>query len=303
MLAVLLTGQYRTFDRTWQLIHKHLLQPNDARVFVFAEHSDPEAARAAIVDRWRDHVGSCTVLPSTRTEDYHHILVHLLKSKPAIQAEAMHKAGFNQNYLVSSGSVLEYYQFLRAYDQMLAYERQHDVKFTVVVRSRLDVVFTVPLELRSFFSTNHAETTEAEFTSLGVPLVAERQHAWIYRNQIRNPPSTRRLQERDVVWTFRKNVVWIGRREVMDRLYPLLYWYGTYVTDSPYSFNSETQFNEFCFAHNITTVDFHTAVEERYLVSREANTTLLSGSQLSETRDRDLVVTVVRPLDYHFDRL
>ena len=302
MLAVLFTGQYRTFDRTWRTIESHLLSCNNAKAFIFAEHSDPEAATASITEKWKRHIGVCKVLPTTRTVEYRQILSYLLGNKPAIHPELMQKAGFSQNYLIQSGSILEYYQFLKAYDQMLDYERVHDVKFTVVVRSRLDVVFAIPLELRSFFARDHAEMTEVEFTSLNHPLLASRQHAWIHPGQIRNPPSSLPLQRRDVIWTFRKNVIWLGRREVMDRLYPLLYWYGSYVTDSPWCFNSETQFNEFCVAHNVTTIDFHTTTEERYLVSKEANITLLCGDELSNVYDRDLVVTIVRPFDHHFDK-
>jgi hypothetical protein len=50
----------------------------------------------------------------------------------------------------------------------------------------------------------------------------------------------------DTVITLGKEQVWIGKRAVFDKLYPLIFHYGLWDPGTPFAFNSETQFHECC---------------------------------------------------------
>ena len=298
-IAFLLTGQYRTFPKTWKIIREHLLEPNEATVFVYGESSLPLEATKDLQEKWGPFLGDCKIQMVTKDDEYNRLVDYLKATKPALQLEFLKQSGINVNYVFQSGSIIEYYQYMKAFDQMLSYERKHDVKFTHVVRSRLDVVFTIPLFLHEFFSSDSSIMEQDDYASLNSKLIKARRQDNI--TDVKSTPSLKLCHEQETLWLFRKNVVWIGSRSVMEKLYPLVYFYGTYLTPSVYSFNSETQFNEYCVAHNITSIDFLTQVEEEYLTTRAKNLTLLDGLNLSETYDRRLVMTIVREPTFYFD--
>lgn len=292
-IAILFTGQFRTFDRTWKIIKQNLILPNSATIFIFGESPEPEISRKEVEQKWEGHIGTCYFTHSTRNEEYNQIVNYLRNSKIALKFEMLARSGINPEYVFQSGSILEYYQYMKTFDLMLGYERAHNIKFTHIVRSRLDMVFTLPLELNQFFTTP-PEDLEM-FKSLGSEKIKQRREENITDVKFQN------LRREDTLWTFRKNVVWIGSREIMERLYPLVYFYGHYLTADKWCFNSESQFNLYCQAHNISRIDFLTMVEEEYLTTKSKNLNLIVGTELGDY-DPKLVMTIVRGPDFPFDK-
>lgn len=303
MISFLFTGRVRTFASTAKLIRDHLLIPNSATYFIYAELGDPADLDLLnqTLQLW-DSIPGSVATSTGRSVDFEKILNFLLSTQPALRPSVMNRTGISVNYLKSSGSILEYYQFIQVYDLMLKYEKQHHIKFDVVVRTRLDVIFTDRLDLKSFFEKEVSSDpltleVEVEVRGLGNDRIISNLNSNI-KFLGDPPPSSSPLNP---LWTFRKNVVWIGRRSVMDRLYPLLYWYGAYDDGTPYTFNSETQFQLFCKNHNINLIDYYTEIEEQYLVSKRSNTSLIEDQQLGTSVNPRLIMAIVRPPNYRFD--
>tara|TARA_B100002051_G_C16732707_1_gene639274 strand:+ start:298 stop:531 length:234 start_codon:yes stop_codon:yes gene_type:complete len=65
--ALLLTGGYRTFDITYKYINNNLVIPNDATIFIYAEHSNEKDFDNKFN---KDNIGTIKVLSSCKTEEY-----------------------------------------------------------------------------------------------------------------------------------------------------------------------------------------------------------------------------------------
>jgi hypothetical protein len=81
-VAVLFTGAYRTFDKTYQHILDNILKPNSATAFVLCESSlSDEEFNNNLKSKWNNHIGSIKSVVSTRTEEFNNILEYILNSK------------------------------------------------------------------------------------------------------------------------------------------------------------------------------------------------------------------------------
>ena len=267
-VAVILTGQYRCFDNTFKNIKDFLLLPNNAKVFVYCETSlTREEFRKNLEIKWGEEViGDCVVYKD-RPLEFHQIYKNLIATKPAIQPCKFAQVGFGQSYLWNSGSILEYYQYRKAFDLLSEYEKRTGKKFDIIVRSRLDIVYGERLYLSSFF--NRIDSGILERIGDGGKYIMNLGNETLAKNNNSNPAhygyvcdlsgekfdSAREIldhiQEASYIWTLGPNQVWIGRREIMAKLYKLLYSYGDYDIGFRDGFNSETQFTQFCKAHNI----------------------------------------------------
>jgi hypothetical protein len=68
--ALLITGQYRTFDIMCKYINNKLVIPNDAIVFIYAEHFNYKDFENKFN---KNNIGIIKVLPSCKTEEYNKI--------------------------------------------------------------------------------------------------------------------------------------------------------------------------------------------------------------------------------------
>jgi len=280
-VAVILTGQYRCFDKICTNIEKYLLTPNKAKVFVYCETSlTKEELRKNLERKWGgDIIGDCNVYKE-RPLEFHAIYKNLVATKPAIQPSKFAKVYFEQHYLWTSGSILEYYQYMKAFDLLSEYEKQTGEKFDIIVRSRLDIVYGECLYLSSFF--NHIDSGILERIGNAGKYIMNLGNETLARNNNRNPPhyghtcdisginfDTEReildhIRSASYIWTLGPNQVWIGRREIMGKLHKLIYSYGDYDIGSKEGFNSETQFTQFCKARHIKHFIRCAAMDSKY---------------------------------------
>ena len=280
-VAVILTGQYRCFDKIYTNIEKKLLVPNNAKVFVFCETSlTKDEMRKNLERKWGDKViGGCDVYKE-RPKEFHNIYKTLIATKPAIQSSKFARVGFGQSYLWGSGSILEYYQYMKAFDLLSEYEKQTGEKFDIIVRSRLDIVYGECLYLSSFF--NCIDSVILERIGDAAKYIINLGNETLASNNNSNAPHYGHMcdlsgikfdTEREIldhirtssyIWTLGTNQVWIGRRETMRKLHKLVYSYGDYDIGSKEGFNSETQFTQFCKAHNIKHFMRWAALDSKY---------------------------------------
>lgn len=111
------------------------------------------------------------------------------------------------------------------------------------------------------------------------------------------------LNHQNYLWVLGQNQVWIGKRHVFDKLYPLVFFYGSYMIDDPFTFNSETQFKEYCKSKNIMVMRHSSnAVDGHYISSRSANQSLVVDGQLNPDIRKGLMWSIVLPDGYPFPR-
>lgn len=308
--AILFTGRYRTFEKCHKIIKEQFIVPNQAKIFVYCEGG--ESVKDRIISLiGEEYIGDILCLPSTRTPEFKELCNFLTKTKPAIQKEVFQKVGWSQNYVFDSGSILEYYQFMKCYDMLLQYERENDMKFDILVRSRLDMITGEPLRLRDFFTVLDKDVRRKygdDFYKYGMGnevacemlMLDEYEDCHLERDCV-IPDLLDDLNHGDYLWVLGVNQIWIGKRHVFDRLYPLVFFYGTYVTENPFMFNSETQFAEHCKYKNITIFRHSThAVDGHYICSKSAHQSLIIDGELNPERRKGLMYSIVRPDGYPF---
>jgi hypothetical protein len=314
-VAVLFTGAYRTFDKTYQYILDNILKPNNATAFVLCESPlSNEEFNNSLKSKWNNHIGLVKSVSTTRTEEFNNILEYILKSKEGLSNDNLIKYGYSQNYLKNSGAILEYYQFMKCYELMLEYEKLHNIKFDVIIRSRLDLILTQPLYLNTFFDKLNMDLfnkygEEVYIRSLGnenmANLLSSNKMVKLFEYQpfIMNTLSydctntLNKINENKYIWTFYCNWTWIAKRHTMDLMYPFVYFYGNIFSDKRDYFNSENQFYDYLQSHNCQIFHFFTQAEWDLWTKNELRgyKTILDDFSLNPEIDKTLIIaTIIR---------
>ena len=312
-VAVIFTGQYRCFNKTSKNIKDFLLMPNNAKAFVYCETSHSQQDLKQDLERkWGAETIAACAAYRERPAEFHNIYKHLVGTKPAIQPCKFARVGFGQSYLWNSGSILEYYQYMKAFDLLSEYEKKIGEKFDIIVRSRLDIVYGQPLNLSSFFSCVDPQIMEriADPVKYIMNLGNETMSKYNRGNPAHyghvcdlsgmNFDCPREIldhiQEASYIWTLGMNQVWIGRRDTMAKLHKLIYSYGDYDIGFKDGFNSETQFTQFCKAHNIKHFMYASSIDAKYSPfwgDQQYNRSLHQCLQ-SENMPREVIYAILR---------
>lgn len=317
-VCVLFTGAYRTFDKTYKYILDNILKPNSAKAFVLCETEYSFTEFEEIFkNRWGDHVGSVQALKNSRTKEFNDIMEYLFKSKSGLSNYYLNQHGFNQDYLKNSGSILEYYQFMKCYEQMLEYERQHCIKFDIVIRSRFDMILTQPLNLSKFFTEVNSDLLDKYgediyIRSLGnenmAKLLSDNKMVKLFEyepfrknsnehNMYNMSNTLKKINENKQIWTFYCNWIWIAKRHTMDILHPFIYFYGHFLSNKRDYFNSENQFFDYLKYHNCEIFHFFTQNEWDLWTKHEVNgyKTILDNILLNPEIDlSQIIATIIR---------
>ncbi len=264
-LALLFTGSYRSFTLLADKIYENLVKPNDATCFIFYEHS--ENKDEFIHQKFGKHIGICKYSKSTRDEEFSKICDMILSTGEAVQKPIFDKVGWPQNYVVNSGSILEYYQYMKCFDLLLQYERENNMKFDIIARTRLDLFFFEKMYFKNFFENINEEMREKYgddiyLRSLGNETMASilntKQLCEIGTNlpviidrNLKIDNMLEFINNNSHIWTFGANNFWIGKRNIMMQTKYLVYNYGKYNSGFDFTFNSETQFCYYCINNNI----------------------------------------------------
>jgi len=335
-VALILTGEIRTFDQTYQVISDHLIAPNKADVFIHCNKSKYKTTVDFPEDTFAKKWGDCVkrvAFWDTQTDAEHKLLKEsILSVKPGTSVEVFNRTSQgNRHYMANnSGTLYEYTQIMKCAQLLIAYEHEHKFKYDVVIRSRLDAVFIDPFNVKPFFQPD-AEQEKLlpagsdqdkiiqyvqclghpklirQCTSINLALekMLTGQKEW--KNVLSSPRPTRAIatlaKRLPFVHTLRKNVIWICNRLAFQLLYPLIHFYGDYDNKTSHSWDSESQFTQHANWNGLVHVDYHGEIEERYLVSRAANQHVMLGTTINRVEvNPNLMFTVFRPSTYRFDR-
>lgn len=318
-LAILFTGKLRTFEKTHKLILNNFIIPNNATLFFCIDEDKTKYEILNIILDYfpKQYLGNLCIINKNNTE-YDKLLKFLLDNKPALQKEIFNKIGWTQDYMYQSGSIFEYFQFMKCYDLMIQYEKKNNCKFDIIIRSRLDIIINEPINLIDFFTKEKLINIDDD----------------IYRRCLGNQKlcnsilNKRRFKEYNLnyyetffdddfkfknnlldninnskyLWVFGLNQVWIGKRHVMDIMYNLIYNYGNFFGKVKETFNSETQFAEYCKFFDIKLFKYSSCATGHYISHKKANLTLIDTILNNDDYNfKEMFIwTIIRNSEYNF---
>lgn len=143
------------------------------------------------------------------------------------------------DYIINSGSILQYYQFWKVWKAVLEYETKHRIMFDKCIRARFDIYLTEKLDIYD----------EDYFGSEKIKHLVANNNLSTISNYFEPPFNT--TSPFRTLYTLGTDQIWIGERNIFDTLSMLVFEYGLYDSGYPFSFNTETQFHQFCKNHNI----------------------------------------------------
>jgi len=146
-VCVLYTGALRTIQKTIHYLRKNVLLHPDVHVFACLQNDSSESNET--VQTWlQKELGAH--------------LIHLQWfNKDDIVWKTIQKDCLNsmlipdntQQYLLQSGSMIEYYQMSIVYNAMCNYEMIHNSSYEYVVRCRTDTIFCKPIDFNWLYLT------------------------------------------------------------------------------------------------------------------------------------------------------
>jgi hypothetical protein len=238
MNALIITGQYRSFDKILPSLVKNIIEPNNCVVFICIESS----CEIKEVDL---NIGGIIIEPTFRNSEFQGIL-DMIKNRSGLSPEVFERSrkadGINwqYSYVEQSGTILQYYQFWRIWQKVLDYESQYGIKFKNVMRTRTDIYISKPINISNVF-TGYINELYSE------------------KKLVETSKYFDDLTPGDGVITLGEEQVWISKRENFNILSQLIFHYGLYDSGFPFAFNSETQFHQFCKNHNLK----HIGIKEK----------------------------------------
>jgi hypothetical protein len=248
MNAIIITGQYRSFDNIFESIVKNIIEPNNCIVFICIEGT---CKIQDILNRYPSvKIGNIIVESTFRNIEFQSIL-HMIRNsnRPGLSPEVFERSrradGINwqYSYVEQSGTILQYYQFWRIWQKVLEYERKNSIKFDNVMRTRTDIYLSKPINISIVFDGYIRELYSSQ------KLVESSKYFDDIVDDINH----------STVVTLGEEQVWISRRDNFNMLSQLIFHYGLYDSGFPFAFNSETQFHQFCKHHNLK----HIGIKEK----------------------------------------
>jgi hypothetical protein len=267
-IAVLYTGELRTIEKTLPYFRQNILNPTGGDVFATLQRQG-ETTKTNIETTLGQNLKSLDWFEREHYNELQDSLLHQME----IDSRWKH-------YLKTSGSMIEYYQLYLSFMKMREHEEMYNFKYDYVIRLRTDVLVVRPLEfptslleqggerwiksgksiskfMSSVFSLNRILSNEIleENVNVNDPTLAK-----IGVNSTANSTANSTIEELkeyldsgDYLITIRKNVFYIGKRGVFDKIVQLGIMYG-YWRSPKYEnwFDAESQLETICEHYNIS---------------------------------------------------
>ena len=252
--AVIITGQIRTFEKILKSLVENIVVPNKAVVFICCETDNKENLDKILNKYPEINIGGIITEPSFINEEFNSIVNMIITSgrkglSPKVfeRAQKVDGINWNINYIVTSGTIVQYYQFWKIWHILLEYERKNNCKFENIIRTRTDVFISKKINISNVFEEGgYIENLYNKSMLLDNSIYFDKLTNIIYK------PC-------DTIITLATEQVWIGKRTVFECLSNILFHYGLWDSGNSFSFNSETNFHEFCKNYNI----YHIGIQEK----------------------------------------
>jgi len=136
LIGVLYTGEFRTCKNTIPFMKQNILLNKDVHVFATVQSDDNQYCKTFIMNNMGDNLKHFDSFK--KTDLTWESIQNELLSKMLVHPQ-------NLYYLKTSGSMIEYYQSYLSFQQLILYEKIHNIKYDYIVRLRTDVIYTQPL--------------------------------------------------------------------------------------------------------------------------------------------------------------
>ena len=240
--AILIVGGERNLTRTIEHLKQNLLEPNRPVLFFACETDNPERL-LGYFDGFE--IGGSLLLPTFRNSEYAHIQSMCLE-RPAFSQQVFERAMradgncWSKDYVIHSGTILQYYQLWKAWCLLLEYERKNQMKFDFCVKWRLDALITRPL----VFADIPVSGTEDDLRCMGNTYMLDnlrrfnedRHYEHAYGHEIQD----------NIVWSFGPEQVFMAKRKNFQILGNMIFYDGLWDPGNSFAFSSESFFHEFC---------------------------------------------------------
>lgn len=222
--ALLLIGEYRTFDVMWKYINENLILPNDAIIFIYGEHTNEHDFDEKFDKK---NVGKIKIIPSTiEVEECKQIY-------EKVMSEMEYPMEINKKIYLIRPAVIEYFQASKCHEMMEEYENKHNFKFDIVIKSRLDICVTMPLYISNYFSKVNTDLLDKYGQKVyQLSMGNEKLCNYYCKFAKLKKPENEKITESDMletiqsinkkVWTFYTNLIWILKREVSNKVFDLI---------------------------------------------------------------------------------
>lgn len=243
--AVIITGQFRNLETVFPSILESLVNPNKGVLFFCCEADDTSKVTELLCKYPNIQIGGILCEKTFRNPEFNSIL-HMIRNsnRAGLSEEVFQRSrladGINwqYSYIENSGSILQYYQFWKIWQLVLEYERKNSMKFTHCIRTRTDVVVSLPIDVTNVLKNINIETLKQESRYFDKPKID--------------------YDQEDTVVTLGHEQVWIAERSVFDKLSMIIFHYGYWDSGFPFAFNSESAFHQFCKHFNL----YHIGIEQ-----------------------------------------
>lgn len=276
-IALILTGALRTIQQTMPYLLKNIIYQNH-QVDVFACVQNDKAEGNFIWERYLlEQLGDS--LKSVQWLDEE---TYACWSKH--RAQLLKNMSISENikfYLENSGSIIEYYQLQLAYIQMTGFEFENNVTYDYIIRARTDTIFTRAVNFEWLnWTEEHVAARLERLQEYGRGSVSDFMTTLLYdiddvpdeligvsemRENVNSGDLCEYVRSGRYILTFRKNLLYIVKRDFFYFVPSLGTMYGTYMTrgiEPDFRWNAESQFRAACLLSGLSIFDYSTAREE-----------------------------------------
>jgi hypothetical protein len=291
-VAVIYTGETRTIETTINYLKSNVLINNNYHVFAVIQTDNTDYYNKVITETLGSNLKNVTWFDKNDST-WLNIRENQLKK--------IHISDSWINYLRRSGSMTEYYQMYIAYNLLEKYEREHNISYDFVLRTRTDVILKDIIDFDHIFEKNYNKQILHKIKHhLNTNTIISEEVLYKFMNSFYNEkrvcydiadPIVKykayyfdkllRLKDEEefiesllyylknerYIITLRKNVVYFIKRDLMSDISLLGLTYGDYKHEenNDYWFNSETQLEYICIKNNIDIFNSTTKLEDNSL--------------------------------------
>lgn len=290
-IAIIYTGAVRTIEKTIDHFVNNILLNDDTHVFAVIQSTYEIYYAKLLREKFKSHLKSIKHFRIRDPDwiDLQKILIDQF-TNPCTK--------YQKDYLLSSGSMVEYYQLHLAYIALYEYEKQHNFKYDYIMRTRTDVVYTQKLtfewlnwnveDIRKIFPRDETNKDNAKYVcnvmnGLVMPsrtiidivtCYNKTNNDLLFNDLIQNYTDDKLInyiRNGRYIIIGRGNIVYIIKRDYFDRIQSLGYSYGLIHSEETYWWNAETQLSIILFENNITIFDSCTHIEMLSLYDYDTN--------------------------------
>jgi hypothetical protein len=286
-VAIIYTGETRTIETTIAHFKKNVLLNSNYHVFSVIQSDNIDHYNNIIREVLGENLKNLEFFDKNNTD-----WITLREN----QIQKMSITDRWKDYLKTSGSIIEYYQMYLAYQLLEKYETENNIKYDFVLRFRTDTIlkdvinFDIIFEktyitnilykikellnsdtiisediftvfMNSFYSENRIF-----YKNIDIPKIIVTDHLNKLL-KINNEDQfidelIKYLNNGNYVISFRKNVIYFLRRNLMNYIHVLGITYGDYIDEkNSYWFDAESQLENICAINNIDKFNSTTELE------------------------------------------